>query len=131
IHLGSVFDFERVVIRELFNNSLVKVDDKKQTVSMRYFDEIDPKYYRPALFTLLIKYRKPIYDFIYKSMRVGIGRQQFEDICLTGILDDIRNPTSNREYSIKSKLNIYFSLRSHFDKNNNPTTMPTNIEKYK
>ncbi len=81
IRLKSVFDFERIVIRELFNNMLIKVDDKKGTVSMRYFDEMDPKYYRGALFTLLLKYRKTIYDFIYKSMRRSIGRHQFEDIC--------------------------------------------------
>jgi len=131
IRLKSVFDFERIVIRELFNNMLIKVDDKKGTVSMRYFDEMDPKYYRAALFTLLLKYRKTIYDFIYKSMRTSIGRQQFEDICMTGIMDDIRNQESSKEYAIKSKLNIYFSLYSHFDKNNNPISMPSKIEEHK
>ncbi|MEB2778537.1 hypothetical protein SYJ56_24725 [Algoriphagus sp. D3-2-R+10] len=131
IRLKSVFDFERIVVRELFNNALIKIDDKKGSITMRYFDEMDPKYYRAALFTLLLKYRRPIYDFIYKSMRSSIGRQQFEDICMTGILDDLRNVESNKEYAIKTKLNIYFSLYSYFDKTHNPTSMPSKIEAHK
>lgn len=128
IYLTSVFDFERVVIRQLFNNALIKVDEKKGEISMRYFGDMDPKYYRPALYTLLLKYRKPVYDFIYKSMRASIGRQQFEDICLTGIMDDLKE---DKEYAIKSKLNIYFSLYQYFDNNKNSTIMPSKIEEHK
>lgn len=131
IKLKTVFDFERVVIRELFNNALVKVDSKKETISMRYFDDMDPKYYRAALYTLLLKYRKPVYDFIYKSMRSGIGRVQFEDICMTGVIDDLRNPDGNKEYAIRAKLNIYFSLYQYFDKTNNQNIMPSKIEAHK
>jgi CRISPR-associated protein Csh1 len=128
IPLISVFDFERMVISQLFNNALVKVDEKKGEISMRYFDDMDPKYYRPALYTLLLKYRKPIYDFIYKSMRSSIGRQQFDDICLTGILDDLKE---DKDYTIKSKLNIYFSLHQYFDKTKNPMIMPSKLEEHK
>lgn len=131
ISLSSVFDFERVVIRQLFNNALVKVDEKKGEISICYFDDIDPKYYRPALYTLLLKYRKPIYDFIYKSMRSTIGLRQFEDICLTGMLDDLKE---GKEYSIlnlKQKLNIYFSLHQYFDKTKNTLIMPSKIEEHK
>lgn len=128
ISMVSVFDFERTVVRQLFNNALVKIDEKKGELSMRYFDDMDPKYYRPVLYTLLLKYRKPIYDFIYKSMRASIGRQQFEDICLTGIMDDLKE---NKEYTIKSKLNIYFSLYQYFDNNKNSTIMPSKIEEHK
>ncbi|MDO9554415.1 hypothetical protein [Rhodonellum sp.] len=131
IRLKSVFDFERIVVRELFNNALVKIDEKKGSMNMRYFDEMDSKYYRSALFTLILKYRKPVYDFIYKSIRSSIGRQQFEDICMTGIMDDIRNQDSNKEYAIKSKLNIYFSLCPHFDKTNQQHIMPSKIETHK
>jgi len=131
IQLKSVFDFERVVVRELFNNALVKVDNKKGTISMRYYEDIDPKYYRAVYYTMILKYRKPIYDFIYKSMRSGIGRQQFEDICMTGILDDLRNHESNKEYAIKTKLNIYFSLFQYFDKLNKEQIMPSKIDAHK
>jgi CRISPR-associated protein Csh1 len=131
IKLKTVFDFERIVIRELFNNSLVKVDEKKGTVSMRYLDDIDAKWYRPAMFSLILKYRKSVYDFIYKSIRSSIGRSQFEDICLTSIMDDIRSHDNKNEYTIKLKLNIYFSLHADFDRNNNQKIMPSKIEEYK
>lgn len=131
IRMTSVFDFERIVIRELFNNALVKVDEKKQPVTMRYFDELDAKYYRAALYTLMLKYRRPIYDFIYKSMRNQIGGKQFEDICITSILDDISNREANRDYAIKTKLNIYFSLHRYFDKTKIQHIMPSKIETYK
>jgi len=129
IQLKSVFDFERIVIRQLFNNALVKIDDKKGTISMRYLDDMDAKWYRPAMFSLLLKYRKPVYDFIYKSMRSGIRGQQFYDICMSGIMDDIRNHDSKREYAIKSKLNIYISLNQHFDENTK--IMPSKIRDLK
>lgn len=128
IKLKTVFDFERIVIRELFNNSLVKIDEKKDNVSMRYFDDIDPKYYRAALYSLILKYRKPVYDYIYKSMRLAIGRQQFEDICMTGILDDLKE---NKDYAIRAKLNIYFSLYQYFDKTDKQYIMPSKIEDHK
>jgi CRISPR-associated protein Csh1 len=128
IKLNTVFDFERVAVRELFNNALIKIDDKKDTVTMKYFDDMDPKYYRAALYTLLLKYRKPVYDFIYKSMRSSLGGKQFENICMTGITDNLKE---NKEYSIKSKLNIYFSLYQYFDKTNNNYIMPSKIEVHK
>lgn len=128
IEMATVFDFERIVIRELFNNSLVKVDDKTGEVSMRYFEDLEPKYYRPAVYTLLLKYRKPIYDFIYKSVRSGIGLQQLEDLCMSGIMDDLKE---NKEYGIKAKLNIYFSLYQYFDHTKNPEIMPSKIEDHK
>lgn len=128
IRLRTVFDFELVVVKELFNNALVKVDDKNDAVSVRYFDDIDPKYYRAVLYSLILRYRKPIYDFIYKSERSGIRRQQFDDICMTGIFDDLRE---NKAYAIRSKLNIYFSLYQYFDKTNNQQIMPSNIEAHK
>ena len=128
IKIKSVFDFERIVIRELFNNSLIKVDEKKESISMRYFEDIAPKYYRAVLYSLILKYRKSVYDYIYKSMRLAIGRQQFEDICLTGIMDDLRE---NKDYTIKAKLNIFFSLHQYFEKKINRYIMPSKIEEHK
>lgn len=126
--LKSVFDFELIVIRELFNNTLIKVDEKNKEVSMSYFDEIDPN--RPTLYTLLLKYRKPIYDYVYKSMRSGISRNQFEDICIAGIMDDLKYK-EKRDDTIPTKLNIYFSLYQYFDLSKNPLIMPSKIEEHK
>lgn len=128
VQLKDVFDFERVVVRQLFNNGLVKIDEKKDEVSLRYFDDLDSKYYRPVYYTLMLKYRKPIYDFIYKSMRSEFGGHQFYDICMTGIFDDLKE---NKEYAIKTKLNILFSLYNHFVTTKNSQIMPSKIEEHK
>ena len=127
ISLMSVFDLERTVFRQLFNDSLVKFFEKTGEVSSNYFGEINGST-RPMFLSLLHKYRKPIYDFIYKSMHYTIERRQFEDICLTGILDDLRE---GKEYAIKSKLNIYFSLFKYFTKTENSPIMPSKIEEHK
>lgn len=127
--LLNVFDFERVVVREVFNNTLVKVDEKNDEASFRYFDEIDAKYYRPALYALLLKYRKPIYDYIYKSMRSGIQAHQFHDICMTMIMDELKQ--DGKEFSIRKKLNIYFSIHQYFARNINHSIMPSKIEEHK
>lgn len=128
IELRNVFDLESVVVRQLFNNALVKVDEKKDQIYLRYFDDLDPKYYRPAYYTLMLKYRKAIYDYIYKSMRSGIRGYQFYDITMTGLMDDLKE---SKEYTIKMKLNIFFSLYHHFTTNQNPEFMPSKIEKHK
>ena len=131
LKVANIFGFERKVIPVLFNNLLVKYDAKKETFSYRYFDEVDPKYYRPATYSLFLKYKKTVYDFIYKSMHQSIGRIQFRDICLTSILDDLKQ---GREYPIKQKLNIYFSLNQYFDpkhENFNGYSMPSKLHEFK
>lgn len=128
IYLINVFDFEREVIGRLFDYKLVNYDDQKG-VSFKYFEDIESKWYRrPARFSLMLKYRKSIYDYIYKSMRTSIGHKQFEDICLSGIMDDLKE---NKEYFIKFKLNIFFSLYQYFDTSKNSSIMPSKIEEHK
>lgn len=129
VRLATVFDFETIVLRQLFNNTLIKIDGKKGEVSMRYFDDLDAKYYRPAIFRLLLKYRKACYDFVYKSLRSAIGRPQFEDLCITSILDDLRE---NKDYPLRLKLNIYFSLYQYFDHTTKKSKiMPSKLEAHK
>lgn len=130
ITLFSVFDFERVVIRQLFNNSLIRVDEKKNEMYFNYFGEIKGNL-RPATLALILKYRKPIYDYIYKSMRSCISRQQFEDICLSGMMDDLKEGKEYSVLNLKQKLNIYFSLNQYFDKTKNPLIMPSKLEEHK
>jgi CRISPR-associated protein Csh1 len=113
-YLYNVFDFERVVITQLFNNSFVKPDKDTGALSLRYFDDLDAKYYRAATYTLAITYKTAVYDFIYKSMRSSIGVAQFYKICMDSILDDLKQ--DKKDYAIKLKLNILFSLYPHFNK---------------
>ena len=63
-----------------------------------------------------MKYRKSIYDYVFKSRRQAITKTMFDDIMLKGILDDIRlDDNGSNDYLIKAKLNIWFSLFEYFD----------------
>ena len=69
---------------------------------------------------LVLKYRKAFYDYIYKSRTQAVTRQMFDDILLSGILEDIRldeikNNQHSRRWSVLSKMNIWFSLAENFD----------------
>ena len=124
--LSSVFDFERIVIRELFGGVLIRVYEKNGDITNNYFSDIKG-HPRPAYLRLTLKYRKTVYDFIYKSMRSGIGINQFKDICMAGILDDLKQ---NKKYAIKAKLNMYFSLCQYFEQSKNSPIMPSKVKEH-
>ena len=67
ISIKTIFDFERVAVREVFNNSLVKIKEDKYVTN--YFGEIDSNYVigGTLMSNLMQKYRKAIYAYIYKS----------------------------------------------------------------
>lgn len=130
IYMNDVFRFEREVIGQLFDYKLVNYDEKKGTKFM-YFDDIESKWYRPVMYSLLLRYRKPVYDFIYKSMRSGINVRQFEDICMLGILDNLKENKEYAIHAIKAKLNIFFSLYQYFNKTHNSLIMPSKIANHK
>lgn len=122
ITLSNVFNFERVVVKEIFNNALVVENDKG--MKTRYFDDIDPSYIRGGdlMYQLILKYRKAFYDYIYKSKQNALNIQIFDDVMFTSILsnihtDDIKGYFSNNT-TIKKKLNIWFSLYSLFNNTN-------------
>jgi CRISPR-associated protein Csh1 len=126
--LDHVFDFQNEVVRLIFNNTMVQ-RGKDERLSYRYFDELDPKYYSADTFLLFMKYRKAVYDYVYKSRRQAIPALVFKDIMLTSILDAVRQ---DKEYAAKEKLNIYFSLNHHFDPENqnlNGYYMPDTLDR--
>jgi CRISPR-associated protein Csh1 len=114
--IENVFDLENLVFNKIFNGQL-KVNNW-----LKYFDEIKfDKYFTNTSYNQLLKYRKSIYDFIYKSERHSINARMFDDMMSQTILDDIRNDEegdnkhfTKNEGSIKEKLNIWFSLYSFF-----------------
>lgn len=117
--IDDIFEFERKIISRIFNGQLVRQRDDGWW--LRYFDDIEnkPQYIRPAMFQLVIKYRKSFYDYVYKSKREAITTQMFHDIMQTGIRDDIRQDEykdnkHSKSYDIKEKLNIWFSLYEYF-----------------
>lgn len=122
--IKNIFDFELKIVSKMFNNRLVQVSDKG--IQLKYFDDIEynPKYITLPIYNLILKYRKAIYDYIYKSKLQAINGLMFKDIMLTGITDDIKNDEIKNEYhtkenSIKEKINIYFSINHFFDIFNN------------
>lgn len=108
--LETVFDLEYQVFAKLLSNKFKKYDI--------YFNEIEDKYYEklPNTVQAVRKYRKAIYDFVYKSMRQGITAEGFREIMLSCIKDDYKY---DRIFSLKEKMNIFFSLNHHFDEFNN------------
>jgi len=124
--LRTVFDFERIVVRDIFNNSLVRIDEKKQTYTTNYFAEVDPQYVRGGnvMYQQIMKYRKAFYDYIYKSKQNAIDIIMFDDMMYNSILSNIQTDKVESKYfnwnnTIKKKLNIWFSLYNLFNFNNN------------
>lgn len=110
--IEHVFDFEKKVANRMFNGQLVVKDG----TWLKYFAELDASYMTESTYNLLMKYRKAFYDYIYKSRQQAVTKKIFDDIMLMSILEDIRlDDNRENEYSIKTKLNIWFSLYEYFD----------------
>jgi CRISPR-associated protein Csh1 len=107
--LYNVFDLERTVFGSVLANKYKSFDF--------YFKELEKKDFEQLDFTLIAvrKYRKAVYDYIYKSRRQSINNIAIKEIMLLSIKDDLKY---GREYAIKEKLNIWFSLNNYFDKEN-------------
>ncbi|MDD2438153.1 MAG: hypothetical protein PHF73_11225 [Massilibacteroides sp.] len=123
--IESIFDFERIVVREIFNNSLVKIKEKENTYTTNYFGDIDPTYVRggDTMYQQIMKYRKAFYDFIYKSKQNAIDTIMFNDMMYNSILSNIEIDKIETKYlswnnTIKKKINIWFSLYNLFNNNN-------------
>ncbi|MFW5721350.1 MAG: hypothetical protein ACOCWW_03100, partial [Bacteroidota bacterium] len=121
IPVSNVFYLQTNIINKIFNNQLIR-KTKNNGLWLRYFDEIEvnPDYgLTDTIYHLLYKYRKAIYDYIYKSRRQSINSPMFDDMMIHSILDDIIHDEDHKnEYSIKQKLNIWFSLYNFFNHNN-------------
>ncbi len=139
IEIHSIFGFESIVIRQIFNNSLVRVDTKKNTQTVKYFDDIDPQYIsgKEPIYHLIMKYRKAIYDYIYKSKLNTITSIMFDDMMVQSIMADIKEDEfdkfHSKDTSIKEKLNIWFSLYNFFALNENQKrdNMSENLRKHR
>ncbi len=136
ISIKTIFDFERVAVREIFNNSLVKIKEDKYVTN--YFGEIDSNYVigGTLMFNLIQKYRKAIYAYIYKSDINAINARMFDDIMYQSVLSNIKLDTfENKRFewnnSIKKKLNIWFSLYSMFNQTDKRRNMVTKINELK
>ncbi|APF20554.1 hypothetical protein Calab_1310 [Caldithrix abyssi DSM 13497] len=121
--IENVFDFEKEIVPCIFNNKLIQ--HTKNGIRYRYFEDIDynPKYISTIEYQLVLKYRKAFYDYIYKSKREAINSRIFYEIMQSMILNDLKQDEfkdnrHTKDFAIKEKLNIWFSLYEFFDQPN-------------
>ncbi len=130
LKINNVFDLQNEVINKIFNNQLIK-KTKNNGLWLRYFDdlEVKPEYgLTDTIYQLLYKYRKALYDYIYKSRHQVIKTHMFDDMMIHSVLDDIKHDNEgNKGYSIKLKLNIWFSLYNYFITHKTREDMATKI----
>jgi CRISPR-associated protein Csh1 len=129
--IDNVFDFERIVVRTIFNNALVKKKEDRYTTN--YFGEIKPEfvYGGDSMWQLIMKYRKAFYDYIYKSKTNAITATMFDDMMFNSILSNIRQDEikTRCEYNntIKTKINIWFSIYNLFNINKKDDNMASTV----
>jgi len=118
--IKNIFHFEADIVKTIFNNSLVKI--KEDDFKVSYFGEIKPEYVSGGepIYQMILKYRKAFYDYIYKSKTQAINSFMWDEIMWNSIIGDLRSDKitdkgyHSKEYSIKEKLNIWFSLCNYF-----------------
>lgn len=113
LEIKTVFDIEHQVFKSLIQNKYL---------GLSYFGDLDPEDYKDRTktpnvhysgrFLSYSKYRKAVYDFVYKSQRNTIDGNAFYEMVFNGISDDIK---INNGYGIKEKLNIWYSLFEYFN----------------
>lgn len=103
--IKNIFDFEQQVLKPLIQSKYLRVD---------YFGDFNKEDYAKLdmTFSSYSKYRKAVYDFVYKSQRNSISGNVFHEMVFNSILDDVKN---NNGYGIKEKLNIWYSLYEYFN----------------
>lgn len=107
--IKNIFEFEQQALKPFIQNKYLRVD---------YFGDLNKDDYAKLDLTFgsFSKYRKAVYDYVYKSQRNAINGHMFDDIAFSGIKDDVKN---KNDYGVKEKLNIWYSLYEYFNINNN------------
>ena len=106
--IHNIFDFEQQIMKPFIQSKYLRVD---------YFGDLNKDDYTKLdlTFCSLSRYRKAIYDYVYKSQRNTIDGHIFDEMVFNAIKDDIKN---NNDYGIKEKLNIWYSLYEYFNTKN-------------
>lgn len=124
INIRTIFDFERIVVKMIFNNTLVKIKDDDYTCS--YFGDLPkPEYIQGGslMVDLILKYRQAVYAYIYKSDLKAITQNMFDDMMFNSILTNIKSEIIKKRCewnnNIKRKINIWFSLQGMFNRLDN------------
>ena len=128
IRLKNIFDFEHIVVKEIFNR-------REDDLYSWYFMKIKsgPSKSEYLMYQLAMKYRIPFYNYIYKSKQNAINALMFDEIMFTSILVNIINKKEEVKsrfsfnYVIKRKLNIWFSLYNLFNNDKKKEVMASNV----
>lgn len=120
--IKNIFHFEAAIVSTIFNGALVKI--KEDVYSVNYFGEIKPEFVSGGepVYQMVMKYRKGFYDYIYKSKIQAINTYMWDEIMWNSIIADLRNDKlmekgHSKNYIVKQKLNIWFSLYNYFNNN--------------
>jgi len=129
--ISNVFEFEYNVFKPLLQNKYLKFD---------YFSELNKEEFAKFENTFISysKYRKAVYDYVFKSQRQAIDGKMFDEMVFNSIRDNLKIAKStdlkvqqNAIYSIKAKLNTWYSLYEHFNsKSKNIKTMASELKSY-
>ncbi len=114
----NIFEFQQNILNKILNEQLL-VKTKAGSLWIRHFDDMEPKpeygYATDAIVNLFYQYRKAFFDYVYKSKVNAITSDMFDEMMRKSIIDDIQHDKDyNKEYRIKEKLNIWFSLYNYF-----------------
>lgn len=117
--IHNIFQFEQMVFKQLLQSKYLKLD---------YFSDLNKDDYdkKDLTFHSYSKFRKSVYDFIYKSQRQAVDSNMFNEMVFNGIKDDIKQ---GNEYGVKEKLNIWYSIYDYFNPKNN-ISMASKLESY-
>jgi CRISPR-associated protein Csh1 len=122
--IKDIFSFQNKFANKVLGLEL-ETSTKTGSKWLKYFGDVEynPKYMTETQHNLFLKYRLSFYNYIYKSQRKAISKRMFDDIMINGIIDDLRHDEvkdnrHTKQYDIKEKILIWFSLYDFFEQNN-------------
>lgn len=119
--LSNIFDFEGIVFKPLIQSKYHHLD---------YFSDLKKDEYNglDQSFSTFSKYRKAVYDYIYKAQKQAVNYYAFREMVFARLKDLLKQDS---DYGIKEILNIWFSLAEYFINPQKPNiTMPSKLKSY-
>lgn len=130
--INNIFEFEAKVFQPIFDYQLF-TDKATGGGALFYFEKIKPRINNEVNFQNLLKYRKAVFDYVYKSQRSAFTAPMFYDVVISSVLHSLHISKSfSDDWSIKNKLNLLFSLYNSFiNHKEGAIPMPSQIEEYR
>ena len=133
IVIENIFALESEVFQVIFDRQLFAGNDQKGLTSL-YFNKIKSRIDNEVNYQNLLKYRKNVFDYVYKSDKKAFTAPMLYDTIMSSILKSINSKSVFAGTGvIKHKLNILFSLYNNFINTNSNTgeiLMPSAIITY-